>query len=55
MDDTQARGPEPEREDLLSRVEGLMETMKDWERGPVVQVGNVIVEIVKLPKKEGRA
>ena len=55
MDNVQVRGPEPEREDLLSRVEDLMEAMKDWERRPVVQVGNVIVEIVKLPKKEGRA
>ncbi|GEM_PF-742520 len=54
MDNVQVRGPEPEREDLLSRVEDLMEAMKDWERRPVVQVGNVIVEIIKLPKKEGR-
>jgi len=48
------RAGSPKKEDVLNRIENLMETMKDWERRSIVQVGNVIVEVVKLPKKESR-
>lgn len=39
-------------ESLESRLENLLNSMRDWERRPVVQVGRAIVEIVKLPKRE---
>ncbi len=38
--------------DLVSKLEELMSTMKDWERKPIVQVGRAIIELVKLPKRE---
>jgi len=37
---------------LEEKIEKLLESMKEWERKPVVQVGKAIVEIVKLPKRE---
>lgn len=52
MADAQAGGPE--KECVLNGIRNLMDTMKDWERKPIIQVGNVIVEVDKLPKKEGR-
>jgi hypothetical protein len=50
--DAQAGGSEGES--ISNKIENLMDAMKDWERKPIIQVGNVIVEVVKLPKKEGR-
>jgi hypothetical protein len=50
--DAQAGGSEGEG--VLNRIEDLMDAMKDWERKPIIQVGNVIVEVVKLPKRERR-
>jgi len=38
----------------LDRLEELAKTMKDWERKPIVKVGNAVVELVKLPRREGR-
>ena len=52
MADAQAGGPEEGC--VLNGIRNLMDTMKDWERKPIIQVGNVIVEVVKLPKKGGR-
>ena len=45
-------GGEGKGKDLVSKLEELMGSMKDWERRPVVQVGKAIVELVKLPKRE---
>ncbi len=42
------------KEALLSKIEEIMESMKEWERKPLVQVGNAIVELVKLPKRESK-
>lgn len=49
---SEASVSEEEKEALLSKVEKIMESMKEWERKPLVQVGNAIVELVKLPKRE---
>ena len=43
---------EGREKDLVSKLEELMSSMKDWERRPVVQVGRAIIELVKLPKRE---
>lgn len=52
MADVRAGGSEGES--VLNKIENLMDAMKDWERKPIIQVGNVIVDVVKLPKKEGQ-
>ncbi|RLG87248.1 MAG: hypothetical protein DRO15_05165 [Thermoprotei archaeon] len=41
-----------ESEELLKKLEELANTMKDWERKPLVKVGRAIVELIKLPKRE---
>ncbi|HDN75997.1 MAG TPA: hypothetical protein ENG05_02585 [Acidilobales archaeon] len=43
---------EVKEETLIERLEKLLESMKDWERKPVIQVGKAVVEIVKLPRRE---
>ena len=37
---------------LKEKLEKMLNEMKDWERKPLVQVGKVVVELVKLPKRE---
>jgi hypothetical protein len=49
--DAQAGGFEGES--VLNRIK-TVDAIKDWERKPIIQVGNVIVDVVKLPKKGGR-
>jgi len=49
---SEAGKPVQQAESLEERVEKLLESMKEWERRPVVQVGKAIVELVKLPKRE---
>jgi len=44
--------PVQQAESLEERVEKLLESMKEWKRRPVVQVGKAIVELIKLPKRE---
>ncbi len=39
-------------EDLVKKLEELLTAMKDWERRPLVEVGNAIVELIKLPKRQ---
>ncbi len=41
-----------EEEPLLQKLENLLETMKDWERKPIIKVGKAVVELVKLPRRE---
>lgn len=41
-------------ENIVERLSKLMSEMKDWERKPIVKVGNVIVELVKMPKRESK-
>lgn len=40
-----------EEKGLREKLEQLLNTMKDWERKPVVEVGSAIVELVKLPPR----
>jgi len=49
---SEAGKPAQQAESLEERVEKLLESMKEWERKPVVQVGKAIVELIKLPKRE---
>ncbi len=39
-------------EEIVQKLENLLETMKEWERKPVIKVGKAIVELVKLPRRE---
>lgn len=39
---------------LTEKLSDLLSTMRDWERKPVVKVGRVVVELVKLPRRETR-
>jgi len=45
-------GEVEEVKQLIDKLENLLNTMKEWERKPVIEVGNAVVEIVKLPRKE---
>ncbi len=45
-------GEAPEAPKLKDKLEKMLNEMKDWERKPLIQVGRVIVELVKLPKRE---
>ncbi|OYT49446.1 MAG: hypothetical protein B6U73_05400 [Desulfurococcales archaeon ex4484_204] len=50
---SEERGEAPAiEEELLKKMDELLNTMKDWERKPLIQVGKAVVEIVKLPKRE---
>jgi len=48
----EAEARESAREDLVSKLETLLRSMKDWERKPLVEVGSAIIELVKLPKRQ---
>lgn len=39
---------------LASRLSELLASMKDWERRPLLKVGSILVEIVKLPRRESK-
>jgi hypothetical protein len=41
-----------EEKPLEERLRELLESMKDWEKKPIVSTGAVIVELVKLPRRE---
>jgi len=41
-------------ESMVEKLSSLMSEMKDWERRPIVKVGSVIVELVKMPKRESK-
>ncbi|MEB3860144.1 MAG: hypothetical protein LRS43_02915 [Desulfurococcales archaeon] len=43
---------EGEEKPLEERLKELLASMKDWERKPIVSIGSIIVELVKLPKRE---
>ncbi len=42
-------------ENLVSKLENLLETMKEWERKPVLKSGRIIVELVKIPGRKTRS
>jgi len=37
-----------EEEDMVKKLENLINTMKDWERKPLIKVGKAIVELGEL-------
>ncbi len=39
-------------EELVEKLSRLLGEMKDWERRPIVKAGSVVVELVKLPRRE---
>lgn len=39
-------------EEVLAKLEELLNSMGDWEKKPLVKVGRVIIELVKLPRRE---
>ncbi|MCE4612812.1 MAG: hypothetical protein F7C07_03135 [Desulfurococcales archaeon] len=41
-----------EERPLEERLRELLASMKDWERKPIISIGSIIVELVKLPKRE---
>jgi hypothetical protein len=40
--------------EVSGRLSELLQSMRDWERRPLVKVGRVVVELVKLPRRESR-
>ncbi len=38
-------------EELVEKLRKYLEEMKPWEKKPLVEVGRVIVELVKLPER----
>jgi len=41
-------------EDLVEKLNKLMNEMKDWERKPLIKSGKIVAEIVKLPERRGK-
>jgi hypothetical protein len=41
-----------ELKQLIEKLENLLNTMKDWERKPVIEAGKAVIEVVKMPKRE---
>jgi len=41
-------------EDLVEKLNKLMNEMKDWERKPLIKSGKIVAEIVKLPERKGK-
>ncbi len=37
---------------LTEKLRELLQEMKDWERKPLLKIGKVVVELVKLPRRE---
>ena len=37
---------------LDEKLRNLLIEMKDWERKPVLKVGKIVIELVKLPRRE---
>lgn len=40
--------------DLKTKLQELYKSMSDWERKPVLQVGNIVVELIKTPPKQSK-
>jgi len=38
--------------ELISRLEENLKSMKEWERKPVVEVGSIVIELIKLPARQ---
>jgi hypothetical protein len=38
--------------ELISRIEENLKSMKEWERKPVVEVGSIVIELIKLPARQ---
>jgi len=43
-----------EEREITGKLSELLASMKDWERRPIVKVGRVVVELIKLPRRESR-
>lgn len=41
-----------ELKQLIEKLGNLLNTMKDWERKPVIEAGKAVIEVVKMPKRE---
>jgi len=41
-----------EKQTLVDKLENLLNSMKDWERRPIIEVGRAVIELVKLPKRQ---
>ncbi len=41
--------------DLVSKLNELLSSMKDWERRPVLKAGKIVVELVKLPERASKS
>ncbi len=41
-----------EEKDLVKKLEELLDTMRPWEKKPVLKAGKVVVELVKLPERK---
>lgn len=39
-------------EEFESKIKELFGAMRDWERRPLLSVGSVVVELLKLPRRE---
>jgi len=40
--------------ELVSKLEENLKSMREWERKPIVEVGSIVVELVKLPARQSR-
>ncbi len=42
-------------EELLSKLEELLESMRDWERKPLLKSGRIVVELIKIPERKTKS
>ncbi|MET1159608.1 MAG: hypothetical protein ABWW65_01480 [Thermoprotei archaeon] len=41
-------------DELLNKLREMLNSMKDWERKPVLKSGRIVIELVKLPERRSR-
>ncbi|MEM1606503.1 MAG: hypothetical protein QXW41_09690 [Fervidicoccaceae archaeon] len=39
-------------DELLLKLEENLKSMREWERKPIVEVGSIVIELVKLPARQ---
>ena len=50
----EAGGQETPQKGLEEKLQELLSSLRDWERRSIAKVGSIVVELVKLPKRESR-
>ncbi len=41
-------------EELVNKLREMLDSMRDWEKKPIVKSGKIVVELVKLPERKSK-